>query len=380
MGSTEDKALSLVSMVYDAALDEHKWPPFLDEFARAVDGKSGIVHSVAHRAGKASFSASVEYNHIENKCYCNHCVKLDYLAPFFNRGALSNIEIGEQVISLTEQAKTEIHNDSQSTSHVMRAILAHNDNYMLQFVAQREKRAHPFGEDERRLMNVVVPHVTRAVQVHQKISSVTIEKEWALGALDLLRMGVILTNSQGAPLSVNRAAEQMMTNKEIRVCGGRLILNTTSETELFQKLIAGAACSAQRETTGEAVTGGDMRITLPNKVEFLHCLVTPVSPELSARLDISVGSGCVAVFLSKPGSLQLSPKRLAVLYGLSPAESRLAAKLAALKSLGQAAIELGVAMGTVRTQLSAVFAKTGARGQSELLMLMATGALVHSRS
>ncbi|HEU0188664.1 MAG TPA: helix-turn-helix transcriptional regulator, partial [Gallionella sp.] len=140
---------------------------------------------------------------------------------------------------------------------------------------------------------------------------------------------------------------------------------------LLHRLIANAAQGA--------ATGGDMRIALPNRFDALQCMVTPVSPEFSERLNITLGSGCAAIFLSRPGSLQLSPKRLAVLYGLSPAESRLAARLAAFNSLEQAANDLGIALGTARSQLAAVFAKTGVKGQAELLMLLATGTLAHCR-
>ena len=101
--------------------------------------------------------------------------------------------------------------------------------------------------------------------------------------------------------------------------------------------------------------------------------------ELSARLDAALASGCVAVFLSKPGGLQLPPKRLAALYGLSPAEARLAVKLAAFRNVEQAADELCIAVSTARAQLRSVFAKTGAQSQSELLMLLATGTLAHCR-
>jgi DNA-binding CsgD family transcriptional regulator len=182
---------------------------------------------------------------------------------------------------------------------------------------------------------------------------------------------VILTDSLGVPLFVNRAAELMMAQRDISLSQGRLALLTSPETALLHRLIAGAA-------QGAAI-GGDMRITLPGRFEFLQCLVTPVSPEFSARLGISLGSGRAAIFLSKPGSLQLPPKRLAILYGLTPAESRLAAKLAAFSSLGDAANDLGIATGTARTQLAAVFAKTGAKTQGELLMLLATGTLAHCR-
>ena len=43
MASAEDATLNLVGMVYDAALDQHKWPPFLDAFASAVGGCSSIL-------------------------------------------------------------------------------------------------------------------------------------------------------------------------------------------------------------------------------------------------------------------------------------------------------------------------------------------------
>lgn len=121
-----------------------------------------------------------------------------------------------------------------------------------------------------------------------------------------------------------------------------------------------------------------MRIALPNG-DFLHCLVMPIPLELSARWDIALASGCVAVFLSKPSGLQLPPKRLASLYGLSPAEARLAAKLSALRSVEQAADELCITVHTARSQLKSIFTKTGSQSQSELLMLLATGTLANCR-
>lgn len=375
MASSEDPVLNLVGKVYDAALDEQKWPSFLDAFAQAVGGCSSMLRSSDMQTHKASMVASVGYDPAWQSAYCNHFIKVDYLIPFLNQFKVGDVKSSDQAFSLSEQRKTEYFNDysiPQDKLHGLAVTLARDGNHTLLFAAQRGKRAGAFGEKEIRLMNLLAPHVNRAVQVHRKLSSITVEKEWALGALDQLHMGVILTDSRGVTLFINHAAEQMMASeKGISRCQGRLALNDPSETALLHKLIANAA-------QGAAI-GGDMRIALPNRFDVLQCMVAPVSPEFSEQLNIHIGSGCAAIFLSRPGSLQLPPKRLAVLYGLSPAEARLAAKLAEFSSLKQAANDLGIALGTARSQLGAVFAKTSANGQAELLMLLATGTLAHCR-
>ncbi|MDH4217100.1 MAG: hypothetical protein OEV23_09500, partial [Gallionella sp.] len=368
---------------YDAALDEKKWPLFLDAFARAVGGCSSILRLADMKNCTANFVSSVGYDPAWQEAYCNHFVKVDYLIPALAKFKPGEIKTDDQAFSRPEQRKTELYNDyiiPQDKVHALGTFLANDGEQTLLFSAQRGKRAGAFGKEQARLMGIIAPHVARAVQVHRKISSVTVEKEWALGALDQLRMGVILADSLGVPQFVNRAAEQMMApGNGISICHGRLALHTSPETALLHKLIAVAAHGAQGKTTGGIAAGGDMRISLHNKTESLHCLVTPVSPELSARLNTSLGSGCAAIFLSKPGSLKLPPKRLSVLYGLSPAESRLVAKLAEFNSLEQAANDFRISMSTARVQLGSVFSKTGAKGQAELLMLLATGTLAHCR-
>lgn len=334
-----------------------------------------MLRSVDLQTHKAGFVASFGYDPAWRSAYCNHFVNVDYLTPALAQFKPGEVRSGDWVLTLSEQRKTEFFNDystPQDKVHGLGTLLAKDGSQTLIFAAQRGKRAGAFGEEQSRLMGILAPHVTRAVQVHRKLTSVTVEREWALGALDQLRMGVILTDSLGVPLFVNPAAEQLMAQvKAVNVCQGRLALNSKSETALLYKLIAGAA---QR-----GAIGGDMRINLHNRFDILQCLVTPVSTEYSARLNVHPGSGCAAIFLSRPGSLQLSPKRLAILYRLSPAESILVAKLAAFNSLEQTAKDLGIASSTARVQLGAVFNKTGARTQAELLVLLATGTLAYCR-
>jgi DNA-binding CsgD family transcriptional regulator len=57
-------------------------------------------------------------------------------------------------------------------------------------------------------------------------------------------------------------------------------------------------------------------------------------------------------------------------YQLTPAEARLAALLAADSSLEEAAEELGLAVGTVRTRLKSIFSKTDTHRQASLVRLL----------
>jgi len=57
-------------------------------------------------------------------------------------------------------------------------------------------------------------------------------------------------------------------------------------------------------------------------------------------------------------------------FGLTPAEARLAARLAGGQSLATASEELGIAKETARGQLKAIFAKTDVRRQAELVALL----------
>ena len=377
MSTSEDGVLKLVGMVYDAALDEHKWLTFLEAFTHAVGGCSAMLRSADLQAGKAGFVASVGYDPAWQTAYCNHFVKLDCYNHVMNQYAPGKIILSDQHMDQTELRKSEYYNDylrPQDKVHAFGVFLIKEGSRSLVFAAQRDKRAGAFGEEQARLMGILAPHVTRAVQVHRRISNLTTEKEWALGALDQLRMGVILTNRSGTPLFVNQAAEQMLAPSHgIGVYHSRLVLNTPPETARLYHLITDAAEGAPGTTRG-----GDMRIAMSNG-EFLHCMIMPIPLELSARLDVALASGCVAIFLSRPNSLQLPPQRLAALYGLTPAEARLASKLVALKSVEQAADELFVTVHTARSHLRSIFAKTGSKSQSELLMLLATGTLAHCR-
>ena len=95
-----------------------------------------------------------------------------------------------------------------------------------------------------------------------------------------------------------------------------------------------------------------------------------ITPLHRASVDLRQ-PGAAFVFINDRASPPaLAEDVLCATHGLTPSEARLAALLAADRSLAEAADELEVSVHTVRKQLQALFAKTGTNRQSSLVGLL----------
>jgi DNA-binding CsgD family transcriptional regulator len=137
----------------------------------------------------------------------------------------------------------------------------------------------------------------------------------------------------------------------------------SSEQAILRALIEKATLtSTGRETYG----GGAMALTRTGK-QPLHILISPISP----GNRVFPGDAAATIFLDDPETQPLVPTDvLRKLYGLSPAEARLAVLVLQGHSITEAA-EIGqVSRETAKSQMSAVFAKTGTRRQGDLIRLL----------
>jgi DNA-binding CsgD family transcriptional regulator len=92
----------------------------------------------------------------------------------------------------------------------------------------------------------------------------------------------------------------------------------------------------------------------------------------------SFGRTAQALFtLFEPGSpVEIDPFILSATFDLTPAEARLASLVVNGRSPQECADELGVKISTVRSQLLAIYAKTGVDGQTGLVRLLLSATAV----
>lgn len=113
-----------------------------------------------------------------------------------------------------------------------------------------------------------------------------------------------------------------------------------------------------------------------------HGLVLDASaipPALASAFGVVVGTDHLALVLVGDADLGVENGVLREVFGFTPAEWRLAARLRSGLAIRDAAEELGISVHTARTQLRAIFAKAGVKRQSDLVRKLAAAEGVFAR-
>jgi DNA-binding CsgD family transcriptional regulator len=185
----------------------------------------------------------------------------------------------------------------------------------------------------------------------------------ALQALDRLCSGVIVSDDGGRVVEMNRGAEAMVDLEDgLAVRNGQLCARRAFETAKMSKLISAAA--------GVGKTGGAAGHMLIGRGDGRPAYVLTVAP---LDPDLAIGNRPLAmIIIVDPARYVPSEKDLADLFGLSPAEARVAAALMTGKSLADIAAGSGVQITTVRTQLHSILRKVGVKRQFDLVRILSS--------
>jgi DNA-binding CsgD family transcriptional regulator len=199
-------------------------------------------------------------------------------------------------------------------------------------------------------------------QLHQGFAAILARSEAAFAVLDGLPFGVIVVDGEGAVLLVSRRAEQILTQRDGLVThGGKLAASRPVDTARLRRMIA----RTWRLADGPDRHASDgLQLARPSGRNPLVIRIVPLKPKIAA----------LAVLVCDPETrTQVDQSLLHQLYRLTRAEARLVAALAQGERLEGAAQALGVTLGTGRTYLKRVFAKTGVSRQVDLMRLVLCG-------
>ena len=175
--------------------------------------------------------------------------------------------------------------------------------------------------------------------------------------LSCIRMPVMLVDASGRILASNPAA-RMLVEQARKANGGKPGVTLPGlSAEQFASIVR-RACRP-----GEKGGGSLMQVSPGSTQPPLQVMATPVA----ANPAIGSDQPTALILVHGPQRADSGNHLLQQIFGLTPAEARLARLILEGRSPGDAAIQLHVSVSTIRTQLSAVLKKTGAQRQSDLV-------------
>lgn len=175
--------------------------------------------------------------------------------------------------------------------------------------------------------------------------------------LSCIRMPVMLVDASGRILAANPAARGLVDQARKANGGKPGVTLPGLSAEQFASIVR-RACRP-----GEKGGGSLMQVSPGSTQPPLQVMATPVA----ANPAIGSDQPTALILVHGPQRPDSGNHLLQQIFGLTPAEARLARLILEGRSPGDAAIQLHVSVSTIRTQLSAVLKKTGAQRQSDLV-------------
>jgi DNA-binding CsgD family transcriptional regulator/PAS domain-containing protein len=358
----------LIRLIYEAAAGPSRWNEFLSRFAEAIHAPSALflIHDL--RRGQPELFGSVGIDPVWKEALNAHYGAIN---PW-NRGQHllqpGVVLVGENILENHELVRTEFYNDfmrPQDWFHSCGAVATKSDSEMSYISALRSQDAGVFTPAELAVLEHLLPHIQGAVRIHHRIAGLETGLNAATEALDRFRTGVIVVNSNGKVILMNRVGEAILQRRDgltlltdgVRAARGQ-------ETSRLRKAIAAVSLQHGSEVQRP---GTVLLISRPSRTRPFEVLVSP----LPASSRLGRGGPAAALFITDPeDGAELDSQVMRQLFGLTPAEVRLAMALVKGTSVEEYAQEAAISSNTARTHVKRIYSKTGVRRQSELVRLL----------
>jgi DNA-binding CsgD family transcriptional regulator len=366
---SENTILDLVALIYEAAGNPDLWTKFLGRFAEVVGAQIAVmvIHGAENRV--SGFGLDPYYLRKYEQCYEAHDIRFERGEHLMKPGF---VHVGQMLCPDDVFLRSAIYNEyylPQNLCHSLGSTLVKDNGTTVVLTSMRDRGAGAFEEKEQNVLQLLAPHLRRAVSLSQKISYLKAQSNAAIEVLDRFPTAVILIGQKGQILMINQAARTILDRKDgLFAHRDGLYASASAQTAALRHLIAGAL------PTGTGIgysAGGVLSLDRPSQRRPLSVLVTPLSPSLDLWGNVPARA---AVFINDPekGS-EPTREMLTTLFGFTPAETRVASALMNGRSLEQAAGELALSVQTVRNHLKRIFSKTDTSRQAELTRLLLAG-------
>lgn len=355
----------LVGLVYEAALEPALWREALDELADHVSadawhllgwdaligaGTLGVISDPTFSEATERYNAYYGAVDPRRKLAANSTGTVIACHHHFDEHFVSGSEFYQDFF-----LPVGLH-------YSMGASLHQGQSLEYQIGLLRERERAPFDPDQVAWLARLLPHLGRAFCLVERGQTVARAGEIAAAGIEATPLAVIALDRSGRVLHCNRRGEQLLKEQYVlRLRDGVL---TCADDYLASRFIAAVETTVKTGRTANLL----LRHTQNPGERYSVTLTSPPKRGAFSLAGEPEGALCLAVPLDRRRIA--TAWQLMQLFGLSPAEARLARALTLGESLETYARENDLRLPTVKTQLRSIFAKTGTNRQAALVRLV----------
>lgn len=369
-------ALSVLPSIYDSAVDSSVWGEALERSAIAVGAKGSLLLIIDQNKKN-----DLEINHF-SKIWINMPEKMamynekyaHYEKPAWNilysmdkQTLMLDTEVWSDEPDLINRPDYLFLREQIGIVHKCAARLNDNNSWWDAITFHFDERLRQIPKQSLAGINLILPHVAKAVEISRSFELLKIQYNAVLAALDHVEIGMCITTAQGDAVVCNEEAGRILDeNDGIRMMGDKRFQfqDPERQAEFDQAVFSASATARGEQTTHEFLFVGERR---SNK----DPLLIEVSPlrdyanELSGRL-----SGALITLIDPSNTRPFNAGRLIASYKLSKSEADVCQLLLEGNTTVNIAEIRSVSPETIKTQISSIFQKTRCARRSDLIRLV----------
>ena len=356
---------ALLKALYHGPLEEQPWQAFLRLLRDALQADFATLLLRPPKEGDSGI--------VLNASVISPEVYAAYNENYFELDAFVNLPPGK-VVTLHEFMGAVALEDSEYFIQYMQPIgvyyilgvdLTDASGMNVRLRITRGKAQGDFSAEEKRICELIVPHLLQSIALNSQLQHAETQRAVFETAIDQMAMGSIILDEKGEVLKLNQAATEVLSDKpDICISKKHLLLTQTQQHKAFKATLQEVLSAYSKNEPGfvkafkvQCQEGGSIGL-----------LLRPMPHSICSEGN---QKPAVAVFISDPEKRRSAPiDILSQLFDFTPAESRLALLLANGLTLDEAAEELTVSRNTLKSHLSAIYAKTGVTRQGKLVQLI----------
>lgn len=356
-------AKHVIASICDAAHRPDTWPAALDAVADFVGAVGAAYIVFGKKTGRVESASFVGPSAELTAEYVNHYASLDPFSPLLLSVADEGWMALSEVISPAKLRRDQWYQDFVVKAGVEDIIGAHlfeDASSTVIFGVHREAGKAPFPPACFAGLTELLQPLRMAARVDNELRQAGWKASVASQALDQLASGMIIADDNRRVVETNRVAERILLRDDgLMIRGMRLKALLAADDAKLGSLLAAVAADTQ--------VGASIRRMLIGRAGNRAAYALTISP---IPKDLAPYARPLAMILvADPDAVVAEPQDLVELFGLSPAESRLAAALMRGKKLRDVSTDFGVQVTTLRTQLSSILKKLGAKTQADLIRI-----------